>query len=104
MLGAASSMIQEGIVRENKELAKTAIAIILNHPAPSHKPWTIVAEADQAAFKQSLLSFDKVLDTEATQIAEAAGDWLTASQSSHDLTNACITCHVMWKSKVVVGH
>jgi len=101
MMGEASAMIQEGIVRENQELTKTAAEMIVKHPAPKHKPWTIMAEFDQAGFKQSLLSFDKVLDAEATRVAEAAaaGDWLSASKSAHALTNACITCHIMWKNK-----
>lgn len=103
VMGASLAMIQEGVVRENAELTKTAADMIVKHPAPNHKPWTIMAEADQAAFKQSLLSYDKVLDSEATRIAEAAagGDWLKASQSAYALTNACITCHVMWKNKVI---
>lgn len=103
VMGASVGMIQEGIVRENAELTKTAADMILKHPAPNHKPWTIMTDADQAAFKQSLLSYDKVLDSEATRIVEfaAAGDWLGASQSAYALTNACITCHVMWKNKAV---
>jgi hypothetical protein len=103
LMGASLAMIQEGIVRENAELTKTAADMILKHPAPSHRPWSIMADADQAAFKQSLLSYDQVLDSEATRIADAAaaGDWLGASQSAYALPNACITCHVMWKNKVV---
>jgi hypothetical protein len=103
LMGASLAMIQEGIVRENAEMTKTAAEMSLEHPAPSHQPWRIMAEADQAAFKQSLLSYDKVLDSKATRIADAAaaGDWLGASQSAYELTNACITCHVMWKNKVV---
>jgi hypothetical protein len=103
VMGASLAMIQEGIVRENAELTKTAADMILKHPAPSHKPWSIMADADQAAFKQSLLSYDQVLDSEATRIADAAAaaDWPGASQSAYALTNACITCHVMWKNKVV---
>ena len=103
MMGASLAMIQQGLVRENAELTKTAADMIIKHPAPNHKPWTIMAEADQAAFKQSLLSYDKVLDGEATRIAQAAvaGDWLKASQSAYALTNACISCHVLWKHKTI---
>jgi hypothetical protein len=106
MMGASLAMIQEGIVRENAELTKTAADMILKHPAPNHKPWTIMAEAEQAGFKQSLLSYDKMLDAEATKIAAAAaaGEWLAASPSAHELTNACITCHLMWRQKVVAGN
>ena len=103
VMGASLAMIQEGLVRENAELTKTAADMIVKHPAPNHKPWTIMAESDRAAFKQSLLSYDEVLDSEAARIAEAAtrGDWLKASQSAYALTNACITCHVMWKNKAI---
>lgn len=103
LMGASLGMIQEGIVRENAELTKTAAQMILQHAAPNHNPWTIVADADQVAFKQSLLSYDKVLDSEATNIvgAATAGDWFGASKSAHTLTNACIACHSMWKSKVI---
>ncbi|EGV16191.1 hypothetical protein ThimaDRAFT_4568 [Thiocapsa marina 5811] len=58
LMGASLAMIQEGSVRENAELTKTAADRILKHPAPKHQPWTIIADADQAAFKQSLLSYD----------------------------------------------
>jgi hypothetical protein len=61
-----------------------------------------MAEADQGAFKQTLLSFDKVLHTEATRIEEAAAgrDWLSANEAAHALTNACVTCHAAWKGRV----
>ena len=102
LMGASLTMIQEGIVRENAELTKTAAQMILKHAAPNHNPWTIMADDDQAAFKQSLLSYDKVLDIEATNVVEAAvaGDWFGASKSAQALTNACIACHAMWKNKV----
>lgn len=103
LMGAASTMIQEGILRENQELTRTATEMILKHPAPNHRPWAIMAEADQAAFKQALLSYDPVLDREATRIAEAAadGDWSGASASAYVLTNACLRCHLLWKQKVI---
>lgn len=84
LMGAASAMIQEGIVRENQELTKTAAEMIVKHPAPNHKPWTIMADADQAAFKQSLLSYDKVLASEGTRIVEAAP--VTGSQPASQPT------------------
>jgi hypothetical protein len=56
-----------------------------------------MAESEQADFKQSLLSFDKVLDADAARVA-AAHDWLAANKSAYALTNACITCRIMWKN------
>jgi hypothetical protein len=102
IMGAASAMIQEGIVRQNPEMTRIGAGMIADHPAPNHKPWSIIAEVDQGAFKETLLSFDEVLHAEATRIEEAAAsrDWLAASQAAHALTNACITCHAAWKGRV----
>lgn len=102
IMGSASAMIQEGILRENPEMTRMGAGMIADHPAPNHKPWAIVAESDQGAFKQTLLSFNPVLHTEADRIAAAAArrDWLAASQAAHALTQACITCHTAWKSRV----
>ena len=51
ILGRASSLIHEGILRENKQMVKEGANIILNHPAPNHKPWLIMSEADREGFK-----------------------------------------------------
>jgi hypothetical protein len=102
IMGAASAMIQEGIVRQNPEMTRMGAAMIADHPAPNHKPWSIMPAVDQAAFKQTLLSFDEVLHTEATRIEDAAAsrDWPAASRAAHALTNACVTCHSAWKGRV----
>jgi hypothetical protein len=101
MMGSASIMIHEGIVRENPQMVRDGANLIVNHPAPNHKPWTIVAESDQAAFKQSLLIFDKIMDNQAEDTASQAeqGRWLDASTSAHALMNSCISCHAGWKAK-----
>lgn len=101
VMGAASIMINEGIVRENPQMVRDGANLIVNHPAPNHKPWTIVAETDQADFKQSLLSFDKIMDNQAEETANMAeqGRWLDASTSAHALMNSCISCHASWKAK-----
>lgn len=72
VMGTASAIIQDGLVRENAEMARMGADVIADHPAPNHKPWTIMAEPEQDTFKQALLSYDKVLDNGATRIAEAA--------------------------------
>jgi len=102
MMGTASTTIHEGVLRENKHMVKEGANYILNHPAPRHKPWTIMEQTDQQDFKQSLLAFDAILDTHARAIIAAVerSDWQAANQAAADLSSACITCHVMWKSKV----
>ena len=103
MMGAASALIHEGLIRENKQMIEQGANYILNHPAPKHKPWTIMPEADQADFKQSLLAFDSILDTHARNILQAAQQdkWQEASNAAFDLTSSCISCHAMWKQKTM---
>lgn len=102
VMGRSSSMMHEGILRENKQMVEVGANFIFTHPAPNHKPWSIMKEEDQKGFKQSLLSFDKILDTQTGFIVEAArkDNWIEASKASHDLMNSCISCHAMWKDKV----
>ena len=101
IMGDASAMIHKGIIRENKQMVKKGADLILYHPAPKHKPWSIMAKSDKDAFKQSLLSFDKILDRHASRVEEEAAkeNWLEASKSAYELTNSCISCHSMWKYK-----
>jgi len=102
VMGGASAMIHEGIIRENQQMVREGANIIRNHPAPKHKPWTIMEKSDQAAFKQSLLSFNKTLDTHAGRAAKEAaeGRWAKAAEAAHELTNSCVNCHAMWRQKV----
>lgn len=102
ILGKASSMIHEGILRENKQMVKEGANIILHHPAPRHKPWSIMDTADQEGFKQSLLSFDKILDAHAQKALEEAAkeNWIEASNALSELNASCISCHAMWRQKV----
>ena len=74
----------------------------MTHPAPNHKPWLIMNEADQAGFKKSLLTFDKILDTHTESIVKVAKkeNWIEASKAANDLMNSCISCHAMWRKKV----
>ena len=101
ILGEATSMIQMGIVRENRQMVKTGADIVLHHPAPNHKPWAIMDAVDQEGFKQSLLTFDPILDRHAGRAAaEAAkGNWTEASRALSDLDASCIACHAMWRDK-----
>lgn len=101
-MGSSYIMLHEGIVRENMQMVKQGADMIINHPAPKHKPWLIMKEADQNAFKSSLLHFDKIMDSHAARAAEEAkkGNWIGAGTAASELMNACVTCHVMWKNKV----
>jgi hypothetical protein len=102
IMGRASATIHEGILRENKQMVIEGVNFILTHPVPNHKPWEIMEEKDQASFKSALLSFDKILDTQATKIREEAvsGNWAGANSALGDLNASCIACHSMWRSKV----
>jgi len=102
IMGKASSMMHEGILRENKQMIKEGANIIVGHPAPKHKPWTIMRKEDHKAFKKTLKSFNKTLDQQAEKVAEEAAkdNWKGANSAAHDLMNSCITCHEMWRAKV----
>lgn len=103
IMGDASSMMHKGVIRENKQMVKEGANIILTHPAPNHRPWTIMPEEDQDGFKQSLLAYDKILDSKARRVIDRAeqGSWVEASSSLHELNAACISCHAMWRQKAV---
>jgi len=103
ILGEASGVIHMGILRENQQMVRSGADIILNHPAPKHKPWTIMAEKDQEGFKKSLLAFDKIMDEHAGKAAKAAenADWTKANKALNDLNGSCISCHAMWRSKAI---
>ncbi|CAM3964832.1 hypothetical protein VRRI112168_07985 [Vreelandella rituensis] len=102
IMGRASGMMHEGILRQNPQMVKSGTHIILTHPAPSHDPWTIMAEEDQTGFKSSLVAFDKLLDQSAQATTDAAlqRDWAAASRALQELNNSCVGCHAMWKDKV----
>lgn len=100
-MGSASALIHAGILRQNKLMVEQGAQMIADHPAPNHKPWTIVAEGDRAAFKQALLSHEPILHTNAERAAEAAAreSWLEAAAAAEELTRACVGCHLAWKEK-----
>ncbi|NKN31891.1 hypothetical protein [Marichromatium bheemlicum] len=103
LMGEAVGTIQRGILRENAELVAIGARMILDHPAPRHRPWTIMAPADRDAFKQALLVFDPQLDRHAGAALEAAreADWGTALDALARLDHACIACHAGWRQRVV---
>lgn len=101
ILGRSLGWIQAGIVLENKQLVREGVNHVIHHPAPNHKPWTIMSKEDQDGFKQALLGFDPVLDIHANEAAAAAekGDWLQATEAAARLQTTCVSCHAQWKQK-----
>jgi hypothetical protein len=103
VMGTASAMINEGLVRENPQLVKKGVDLIIDHPAPNHKPWLIVAPAEQSEFKQTLVVYDAILHSQAEQTALEAekGEWYAANKAASALMNTCIACHAAWKGKAL---
>jgi cytochrome c553 len=103
VMGTASDMINGGIVRENPQMVKKGVYLIVSHPAPNHKPWLIVPPGDQEEFKKTLVAYDPILDAQADQIAVAAErrDWVAATGAASTLMGTCVSCHAGWKAKAV---
>ena len=102
ILNSGSVMVHQGIIIENKQMVIEGTGLILNHAAPKENPWFIMHESDQENFKNSLLTYDIVLDNYAKNLIEEVNneDWLKASKTSHELMNSCIVCHSIWRHKV----
>ncbi|MHB1403380.1 MAG: hypothetical protein ACYCWB_13370 [Thiobacillus sp.] len=101
ILGRSLAWIQNGIVLQNKQLVREGVNHILRHPAPNHKPWSIMDKADQEGFKQALLAYDPILDIQAKEAGAAAekSDWIEATAAAARLQTSCVSCHSQWKSK-----
>jgi hypothetical protein len=58
-------------------------------------------KSDQKSFKQSLISFDKLLDAQASRVEKEAEkkNWIEAAKAEFELTTSCISCHLVWKHK-----
>lgn len=101
LLDRSLAWIQNGATLENKQLVREGVNHVVNHPAPSHKPWAIMGKADQNGFQQALLTYDKVLDIHANEALAAAekGDWIETTAAASRLQTACVSCHAQWKQK-----
>jgi len=101
-MGEAYSMVQKGIITQNKELVKTGIFLIDSHPAPKEKPWSIVKQEDQETFKKSLLSYDTLLHDATSELLSSleTNDWNEINEASFHLSNQCISCHSVWKNNL----
>ena len=101
-MGEAYKMIQTGVLTQNKELIALGCNIIQNHPAPKTKPWLIMPKNLQEDFKQTLISYDKILHKNTNNIVQNLDkDFTTINQKVYNLSNSCISCHSYWQDKVI---
>lgn len=100
-MGEAFTMIQKGILTQNKLLVETGVYNIDAHPAPKHKPWSIMPKELQNDFKKALPSFDTLLHDTNSEILQAidAKNWIEANQKAYELSNHCMSCHSLWQDK-----
>ncbi len=101
-MGMASNNIQTGIISMNRLLVDRGIDFIRTHPAPRAKPWVIMGKDDQEGFKSMLVFYDKKMDEDVEAIEKAVNkkDWQKALEASNELSNSCLSCHVVYKDKV----
>jgi hypothetical protein len=100
-MGEGLAMIQKGILSQNRFLVESGVYLIDSHPAPRHKPWSIMPAQDQEDFKQTLLSYDKLLHDATSEILGALykDDWIEANEKAYLLSTHCMSCHVTWQKK-----
>jgi cytochrome c biogenesis protein CcdA len=100
-MGEAYKMMHSGVINQNKELVKIGAWMIKNHPAPKDKPWSIVDKKDIDSFKETLISYDKLLHQSAKDIniALKGNDWIEINKKVYEISNHCISCHIVWKDK-----
>jgi hypothetical protein len=57
---------------------------------------------DQTGFKSMLVFYDKKMDEDVEAIEEAVNkkDWQKALEASNELSNSCLSYHVVYKDKV----
>jgi len=93
MMGESLSLITQGILSENKQMVERGTDFLLTHPAPRHKPWSIMPKEAQSEFKAALVTYDKVLENYSMQINAAVkkDKWLLANQNLHDLNSSCLS-------------
>lgn len=102
-MGEALKMAQGGAITQNKQIIKSALNMIDNHPAPRTNPWLIMEKKDQKLFKTSLLTYDKLLHNGTKEVLEVleSKDWIKVNQKLFELSNHCVSCHQVWKNKPI---
>ena len=100
--GTAYSMIQEGLIREDKIFIEMGLDTIQNHPTTKNNPWEIVKAKDTEAFKATLLYFDEQLHKSTLDITNSlkTNNWIEINKKIFNLSNNCINCHIIWKDNL----
>ncbi|MEA3228203.1 MAG: hypothetical protein U9P38_03925 [Campylobacterota bacterium] len=103
IMNLSAGKIYNGIILQNKVMVKDGVKAIMYHRAPNHKPWLIMKNNNQEAFKKMLLLYDEELHEDAESISDAVdkNDWIEAINSFSKMTHSCIICHDSFKDKVV---
>ena len=103
MMVRGSTLIHEGILRQNSIMVNKGTQLISEHYSPYHKPWVIFVKKDQEAFKKMLIAYNDLLHESADAITSLADEkkWEDAAKKASDLTSTCMSCHAVWKDKVV---
>ena len=101
--GRAYSMIQKGVIEQDKVTIEIGLDSIDTHPVPKEKPWSIISKDNQEAFKASLLYYDNQLHNNIIDIKESlkTNNWILINQKVFDLSNQCISCHITWKDNTL---
>jgi len=101
-MGESFKMVQTGLLTQNRDLIRTGADMIQHHPAPKTKPWLIMPEEEQEAFRQSLIAYDKLLHQSAAAIIDALdGDIYEINNRIFEMSNHCISCHQLWQNKTI---
>jgi len=101
-MGESYKMLQTGVLTQNRDLIALGADLIQNHPAPKTKPWLIMPEEEQEAFRESLIAYDKLLHQSAHEIIKALDeDMYEVNNKVFEMSNHCISCHTLWQNKTI---
>ena len=101
-MGESYKMVQTGVLAQNRDLIELGADLIQNHPAPQTKPWLIMPEEDQEAFRESLIAYDQLLHQSAHEIIKALDeDIYEVNNKVFEMSNHCVSCHALWQNKTI---
>jgi cytochrome c biogenesis protein CcdA len=101
-MGESFKMVQTGLLTQNSDLIRLGADLIQHHPAPKTKPWLIMPEEEQEAFRESLIAYDKLLHQSAGMIIDALDkDIYEVNNRIFEMSNHCISCHQLWQNKTI---
>jgi len=100
--GEAYLKIQNGVMLQDKDMIEDGLNKIQNHPTTKNNPWDIVNTNDIQAFKESLLYYDALLHSGATDITNSLknDDWIEINKNIFKLSNHCVNCHIIWQDNL----